>query len=119
VFGAGQALISAFVGAAKALELPFPLNLAAYAKVLATGFSAVSAIQGVSAGGSTSGSRGVGGGGFNPSRSSSTQSAPLPPARVVIEPLDPNSIFTGKQLQNLFDDLLKEFGDRGIKPVFQ
>lgn len=50
-FGAAQALISAYQGAAEALKLPFPANLAAYAKVLATGLGAVNAIQNVTAGG--------------------------------------------------------------------
>jgi len=54
-FAAAEALISAYQGAAKALTLPFPANLAAYAQVLATGLGAVSAIQGVTRGGNTSG----------------------------------------------------------------
>jgi hypothetical protein len=57
-FGAAQALISAWQGAAEALKLPFPSNLAAFGKVLATGMSAVNAISGSSGGG---GSRGRGG----------------------------------------------------------
>lgn len=54
-FGAAQALISAYQGAAKALTLPFPANMAAYAQVLATGLGAVSAIKGVTEGGNSSG----------------------------------------------------------------
>ncbi|RAP39301.1 hypothetical protein BYZ73_21240, partial [Rhodovulum viride] len=46
IFGAAQALISTYVGAAKALELPFPANIAAAAKVIAAGMSFVSAIKG-------------------------------------------------------------------------
>lgn len=42
-----QATMSTFTGAAKALELPFPANLAAMATVLAQGFALVSQIQGV------------------------------------------------------------------------
>ncbi|OLS46849.1 hypothetical protein BV379_00115 [Rhodovulum sulfidophilum] len=45
IFGAAQALISTYVGAAKAMELPFPANIAAAAKVIATGMSFVSAIK--------------------------------------------------------------------------
>lgn len=42
-----QGTISMFVGAAKALELPFPANLAAMASVLATGAGLVAQIKGV------------------------------------------------------------------------
>ncbi|WP_196774285.1 phage tail length tape measure family protein [Rhodovulum sp. MB263] len=45
IFGAAQALISTYVGAAEALKLPFPENIAAAAKVIATGMSFVSAIK--------------------------------------------------------------------------
>lgn len=46
IFGAIQATISMFTGAAKALELPFPANLAAMATVLAKGASLVASIKG-------------------------------------------------------------------------
>jgi hypothetical protein len=45
VFGAIQATISMFTGAAKALELPFPANLAAMAVVLAKGAAFVASIK--------------------------------------------------------------------------
>lgn len=45
VFGAASALISTYQGAAKALELPFPYNMAAMAKVLAAGMGLVNAIK--------------------------------------------------------------------------
>lgn len=51
VFGAAQALVSTYQGAAEALKLPFPANLAAAAKVVASGLGLVSAIRGVSKGG--------------------------------------------------------------------
>jgi hypothetical protein len=53
-FGAAQALISAWQGAAEALKLPFPQNLGAFAKVLATGMGAVKNIQGAKPGGTSS-----------------------------------------------------------------
>lgn len=46
VFGAVQALISTYAGAAEALKLPFPFNIAASAAVLAKGLALVSAIKG-------------------------------------------------------------------------
>lgn len=52
VFGAASALISTYQGAAKALELPFPYNMAAMAKVLAAGMGMVNAIK---SGGSSKG----------------------------------------------------------------
>lgn len=63
IFGAIQATISMFTGAAKALELPFPANLAAFAKVLATGASLVASIksQQIPSGFKTGGSFTVGG----------------------------------------------------------
>lgn len=62
VFGAAQALISAYQGAAEALKLPFPQNIAAAATVLAKGIGFVSAIKGVNASsGSSGGSNGGGG----------------------------------------------------------
>lgn len=45
IFGAIQATISMFTGAAKALELPFPANLAAMAAVLAKGATLVASIK--------------------------------------------------------------------------
>jgi hypothetical protein len=65
VFGAIQATISMFTGAAKALELPFPANLAAMAAVLAKGATLVAQIksQQVPTGFMTGGSFMVGGSG--------------------------------------------------------
>ena len=69
VFGVIQGTISMFTGAAKALELPFPANIAAVAAVLAKGASLVASIksQSVPTGFQTGGSftvGGSGGGGF-------------------------------------------------------
>lgn len=61
-FGIAQALISTFQGAAKALTLPFPANLAAYASVLAQGMTAVASIRKVSENGGSNGATGGGGG---------------------------------------------------------
>lgn len=45
ILGGIQALISAFTGASKALELPFPANIAAAAAVLAKGLAFVASIK--------------------------------------------------------------------------
>lgn len=65
VFGVIQGTISMFTGAAKALELPFPANIAAVATVLAKGASLVASIksQSVPTGFKTGGSFTVGGSG--------------------------------------------------------
>lgn len=64
-FGIVQGTISMFTGAAKALELPFPANIAAMAAVLAKGASMVAAIKSTSVptGMMTGGSMMVRGGG--------------------------------------------------------
>lgn len=79
-FGIAQALISTFQGAAKALTLPFPANLAAYASTLAQGMSAVAAIRGVSESGGGGGGGGGGGrrGGGASSAASSAPAAASP-----------------------------------------
>ena len=61
-FAAASALISTMQGAAKALELPFPMNIAAAGKVIAAGMGFIGAIKS----GSSSGSGGGGGAAANP-----------------------------------------------------
>jgi hypothetical protein len=52
ILSAAQAFVSTLAGAAEALRLPFPANLAAAAQVIATGAGFVAAIKGASPGGS-------------------------------------------------------------------
>ncbi|MBL3608203.1 phage tail length tape measure family protein [Rhodovulum sulfidophilum] len=73
IFGAAQALISTYVGAAEALKLPFPENIAAAAKVIATGMSFVSAIK--------SGSKSAAGAGRASSAGAAAQAAAPAPQR--------------------------------------
>lgn len=72
-FAAADALVSTWQGAAKALTLPYPQNIAAYAKVLATGFGAVNAIKGINSGG---GGGGAAGGGAAPAGGAAQAEAP-------------------------------------------
>jgi hypothetical protein len=65
-FAIAQALINAWTGASEALKLPFPKNLAAFAKVLATGLGAVRNIKSVTPGGGGGGGRVASGGGGQP-----------------------------------------------------
>jgi hypothetical protein len=109
-FGLAKALISTFTGAAKALELPFPANIAAFAQVMATGMGAVASIKGVNTTGG--GNSAVGSGGSAPAAA-----APRP-LDVMIQGLQPNDLISGGQLSSLFDKLIDEAGDRGIRPMF-
>ena len=74
VFGTAQALISAYQGAAEALKLPFPANIAAAASVLAKGIGFVNAIKGVNESGGAVGASS--GGGAVASAASSAPTAP-------------------------------------------
>jgi hypothetical protein len=74
VFGAAQALISAYQGAAEALKLPFPKNIAAAAAVLAKGIGFANSIRSVNSGGG-GGSSGGGATGVAPA------TAPTPPTQ--------------------------------------
>lgn len=62
-FAMAQALVNAWAGASEALKMPFPSNLAAFAKVLATGMGAVKNIQSAKPGASASGGGGASAGG--------------------------------------------------------
>ncbi len=73
IFGAASALISTYVGAAEALKLPFPANLAAMATVLAKGMSLVAAIKS----GSKSSASGGGGSAGTTQAAAPQEKAPL------------------------------------------
>lgn len=105
-FGAAQALISAWQGAAEALKLPFPQNLAAFAKVLATGLGAVNAIKGAGKGGTTSGGRAA---------TSTASAAASSPLDVRLTGIGANDLFSGAQISGLLDRLSAEAGDRGYR----
>lgn len=74
-FAAAQALINAWTGASEALKLPFPQNIASFAKVLATGMNAVRNIKGTQPG--ASGSGGGGGASAAGSGGGAQQAAPV------------------------------------------
>jgi hypothetical protein len=109
VFAAGSALIDTYKGAAKALGEGGIKGFAAAAAVIAKGLSFVAAIK--SAGeGSTSVSAGGGGRGT----STVPQAAAAPsPQRVYIDSLDPDGLYSGQALINLFDALYDENDRRG------
>jgi uncharacterized membrane protein YgcG len=110
-FSLAQASISIWTGAAKALELPFPQNLVAWGKVLATGAKAIQGISGASRGRSTV-SGGSGGGGS----SNENIRAPEPQQtaqRVLLQGLDPDALFTGQMLSDFFEKFYEENNNRG------
>jgi chromosome segregation ATPase len=109
-FGAAQALVSAFTGAAEALKLPFPANLAAFAKVLATGLGAVQSIKGVTPGGGGASAAGA---------VASAAAAPAPaPLNVRLSGMSADEFISGASLESLFDRLQDEAGDRGLRVSF-
>ena len=115
IAGAAQALISTYQGAAEALKLPFPANLAAAATVMAKGLSLVSAIKSASSsGGGVGGFSGGGGAAAAPAQAVASQA----PLEARISGLDPNSIFSGSSITSLFDALQDEAGDRGLSVSF-
>jgi len=112
-FGIAEAIINTYVGATNALRMvPFPANFAAAAAVIANGLASVATIASVntnSGGGSASGAAG-----------SATAPPPVQqrPLDVFIQGVGPGDLISGGQLSSLFDKLVEEAGDRGIRPVF-
>lgn len=117
IFGAAQALISTYQGAAEALKMPFPTNLWAAAKVMAAGLGFVGAIKGVSAGGGGRSSVGSSGGsGSGAAVARSTAAAPTSrPLDVRISGIRPDQLYRGDVLSSLLEALMKEAGTRGIR----
>jgi hypothetical protein len=99
-FGAAQALISAWQGAAEALKLPFPANIAAFASVLSQGLGAVSAIQSISAGG------GGGGGGGG-----AASAAPVAAAQSITRTVDVNLSGGSESSQGSIRGLIAQIND--------
>lgn len=95
VFGAASALISTYTGAAEALKLPFPYNLAAAGKIIAAGMGFVNAIKG---GGSD--------GGAASSASTATAAAKQEPTRTTLVKLEGD-----EWLVNLADSLITQIQD--------
>lgn len=107
-FGAAQAIVNAWTGASEALKLPFPGNLMAFGKVLATGWSAVNAIRGAGRGGASSG--GSAGASSSASASSSQSRGPM---QVTLTGLNASDMFSGSILTSLLGKLNAEAGDNG------
>jgi hypothetical protein len=98
-----QALVNAWAGASEALKMPYPQNLLAFGKVLATGMSAVRNIKGAKIGGGSGAASAAGGGG-------ASVTAPSYTANVTLV----GESFSGDQVANLFRQLNEGLG-RGFQ----
>ena len=112
IFGGIQATIASYVAATEAMaQTPgdFLTKLSAYSSVLATGMGAVAAISRAGGGGSGGGGRGASG----RTAAAPREAREAAPQRVLIQGLDPNALYTGDQLQNLFEAFYNENDNRG------
>lgn len=99
-----QALVNAWAGASEALKMPYPQNLLAFGKVLATGMSAVRNIKGAKIGGGGGSASAAGGGG------GASVTAPQYSANVTLV----GESFTGDRVAQVFRDLNEGLG-RGFQ----
>jgi hypothetical protein len=120
-FSGIQATINAWTAYTEVLKDPSFIGrpwarFAAAAGVLSAGLGAVANIRRAGGGG--------GGGGVSSVRSAAEVAVPsgqtqAAPQRVLIQGLDPNALFTGEQIQNLFESLYNENENRGRVFVVQ
>lgn len=136
IFGAISATISMFTGAAKALELPFPANLAAMATVLAKGAALVASIKSQSVPGFKTGLSmrvpgGIGGGDsklfqamvepgeqidITPNSASGSHANNGGGGVVRVEGLRPDALYTYDHIRSLLENIGKFVGDGGESP---
>lgn len=110
VFGAAQALADTYAGAAAALKLPFPGNLAAAASIISAGLGFVAAIKS----GSSSAAKPSGIGATSRGSATVAPTAPAPTAQTVfIDSIDPDNLYSGQTLINLFEAFYDENDRRG------
>lgn len=114
VFSAAESLINAWTAYTLVLRDPTYVGrpwarMAAAAQVLAAGLNAVKAIKSVGSGGGSSS------GGGSASRATSTvdSTSTSSPQTVYLSGFTADQLFTGEQLQNLFDSIYKENSNRG------
>lgn len=108
-----QALIAAYTGAAEALKLPYPANIAAFANVLAQGLGAVASIRSVGRG-STGGGAPVGGGGGAGAAAAAVAPAAAAgpsPGTITIEGLRRADIFSGDSVVELMEAMMQKQRD--------
>ncbi len=108
-FAAAEALVSTYQGAAAELKKG-TFGFATAAAVIAKGIGFVAAIKGINSGGTSSGS---GGGSSGASTSTISTSAAETPQTVYIDSIDPEALYSGATLVNLFDAFYGENDRRG------
>ncbi len=104
---AAQAFMNTMVGATEALKLPFPANLAAFGKVVATGFGAVNAIKSIGGGGGA-----VGGGGAA-STVAAASAATSPRVALTLSGSE-NATYTKTQVRGLINAINEEVENGAI-----
>lgn len=113
VFAAAEALINTYRAQAKVLADPtlgFFGSMAAYASIGAAGLRVVSAIKG-GGGGSSGGGVSSASASYS-SRSSGSDAAE--PLRVMLEPIDPDALYSGATIRRFVDAAMQELADRGM-----
>ncbi len=103
-FGAAQALVNTWTGATEALKLPFPQSLVAFSKVVATGMTAISNIQG--------GSGGKGRGLASVAAQGAVE-AKQPTAEYIVRGIRKDEFYSGEMLSQIFDGITDEAKKRG------
>jgi len=110
-----QALIAAYTGAAEALKLPFPANIAAFAGVLAKGLGAVASIKSIKSGSSGGGAPGGGGGGGGASSAAPVaaqqQGGGQTAGTITIEGLRRADLFNGDSVVELMEAMMQKQRD--------
>jgi hypothetical protein len=112
IFSAAQALINSYVAFTEVLKDPSFIGrpwarFGAAAKALASGLAAVNAIKG-------GGGGGISGGGGSPGTSSVASSGQQQQAQTVyIDSIEPDALYSGQTLMNLFDAFYNENDRRG------
>lgn len=111
--GIAQALVDTYRGVAGAMaEVPYPYNFAAAASVLAYGLAQVSAIKSQSFAGGGGG--GGGGAGAAAAAPAAAQSGPSQGGSLLlVEGLNPSSLFSGKMVRDLASKLSDHVADGG------
>ena len=113
VLGATEALINTYVAQSQVLRDPtlgFFGKMAAYASIGAAGLGLVSALQGGGVGGKSGSGGRAGGRGTTKTTKAATA---VTPQTVYISGIQPDALFTGEMLSNLFDNFYDENDNRG------
>lgn len=103
IAGIANAIVSTHTGVAKALELPWPENLAAAASTLATGLAQVAQIKSTTFGGGGGGAAAPSGGSFGAAAPVQQQQQQAPAQLITVEGVDPGSLFSGRVVRDLIE----------------